>query len=169
MVGLDDFTIVLTSSSLIPCFVFIRIEPATRRDTTRKFGRILESANIILLVVTHWWQSFNDSADLFQGHDTIKAMYYGCEVLYALAHVIVLLEFSFGQLVMWSAENVFGSLGFELILWTSASRPVWVLINLGIIVFASACIMDKVFFDLLRETFQPLGDDPFSEVHLDMV
>lgn len=120
-------------------------------------------------MVTHWLPSLHSRPDIFQGNGTIKWIYYACEVLYTLPHAIVAMELSPGQLIFWYAETVFGSLGFELILWTSTSHAVWASINVCITIFALSHTTDGEFMDLLRKTVQPLDGNPFSEVQLDMM
>ncbi|PKI51578.1 hypothetical protein CRG98_028002 [Punica granatum] len=137
-----------------------------RLHFSKKIGRILISANILLLVATHLCQSFDNDANLFEGHGTIKWIYYGCEILCALAYLIVGMELSSSQL-FWNVKILFGSLGFEFMLWMTVCHDLWILINVCIVALAIVCAAGWQLLDVLREIIQPLDDDPFSEVHFD--
>ncbi|OWM85238.1 hypothetical protein CDL15_Pgr028025 [Punica granatum] len=67
----------------------------------------------------------------------------------------------------WHVKIIFGSLGFEFMLWMTVCHDMWILINVCILVLAMVSAAGSELLDVLREIIQPLDDDPFSEVHFD--
>ncbi|KAI3420748.1 uncharacterized protein J3R85_012446 [Psidium guajava] len=95
-----------------------------------------------------------------------QSLYIICEAIYLVSLIEVTVSPSANQ-VYWYLYIVFGTLGFELLLWTNLSLVMWLAINLCLLMYAlgSSGLLARGC-DRFLQLVQPLDDTPFSEVQL---
>ncbi|KAI3420747.1 uncharacterized protein J3R85_012445 [Psidium guajava] len=95
-----------------------------------------------------------------------RSLYIICDAIYLISLIEVTAPAGANR-VYWCLYIAFGTLGFELLLWTNLSLVMWLIINLCLLVYAlgSSGLLARGS-DRFLQLVQPLDDMPLSDIQI---